>query len=109
MLSLAQSGVFPNGSRHMLDAQDDSRKGFRKPMDDRPQECRQSGHRTSNSYLAAGWVGQELDVLHALPQLIEHCARTRQQGVSVRGELNAARPAVEKSRAQRMLEIGNHL
>ena len=68
-----------------------------------------SGYRTSNPHFTHWPGGQVLDVLDALLQLIEDRARACEQRISVHGRLDAARAAVEKSRAQLVFEIGNHL
>src|SRR5262249_3048865 len=73
--SLEQAGI--SASRHIRDAQDDSGKSFRKSVDDGAHERGRSVHRASNPYFATGRIGQELDVLDALPQLIEDRPRAR--------------------------------
>jgi hypothetical protein len=106
--ALAQAELL-TGSRDILDTQGAPRMGFREPTDDRTQERDRSGQRTSDPHLATGRVGQELDILDSLPQLIEYRPRARQQRVPVHGGLDTARAAVEKLRAQGVFEIGNHL
>ena len=55
---------------------------------------------TPHSSFVAGWIGQELDLPHALAQVVEHRAGPFEQGAECRFDL--LRGAIKKSDAERV-------
>src|SRR4051794_32927428 len=65
------------------------------------------GH--SHAQLADGWVGEKLDFLHRLVQLIEHSVAAAYERRSITRYLDATRTALKQSDAEQVLHVGNSL
>src|SRR5262249_2028389 len=60
----------------------------------------------SDAKLAGGGIGEKLDILDALAELVEHGDAAPDDGVAVLRRLDAPRAALEQAHAERMLEVG---
>ena len=77
------------------------------PVDDGGDEaCRERGG-GSDPHFAGGRVGEEFDVLHALPQLIEGGMAAVEHGAPVLGEFDAARVSLKQSHAEGVLQVAD--
>ena len=82
---------------------------FRQPVDDGGNEMRGDGDRASDPQFSGGRIGQEIDVLHALLQLVEGDGGVIQQRARIDRGLDAARIAIEQPDAERGFYIGDGL
>ena len=82
---------------------------LRKPQDRLGQK--RVPHRlcACDTHLSYGRIRQELDVADALFQLIEHRDAALKEGITIERRLDALCASIDKSHAQRVLEIGYHL
>src|SRR5471032_2471145 len=78
-------------------------------MNDGWKDGGRKGLLTSDPNFTDCRIGQELDVLDALPQLIKRCIATSEQRTAVFRGFDASRAAVEQAHTERMLEFGYHL
>src|SRR5262245_30212661 len=62
----------------------------RKPVNDSRHEARGQRWCGSDPHFAHGRVGEELDILHTLPQLVEGCVTAVEHGAAKPRELDAA-------------------
>ena len=77
-------------------------------LHDLREDSSRNGYRTSNSYFAQRRIGQILDVLDALLQLVEHDESAFEQRVTVPSRLDALRASVKKSHSELVLKIGDN-
>src|SRR5215470_1708735 len=61
----------------------------------------------ADAHLARIGVAEELDVPHALLELVEHRNAALEERAAINRRLNAVRAAIEKLHAERVLEIGD--
>ena len=108
MRSFAKSVEPQRRRRHDVRVHHDARILFGKSRDHLRKEGGQQ-LRISNDKLTRGGIGQEFDVPDSLPQLVECHPAAREQRAGIHRRLDAARAAIEKPRAQSMLQIGDHL
>src|SRR5262245_13935372 len=75
-----------------------------KPIDDGRYEARGQRGCGSDPYCARGRIGEEFDVLHALPQLIEGRVTAVEHGAAELRELDAARVPLEQTYTKGVLQ-----
>ena len=78
-------------------------------IDHRGDETRRQKMMAANSHIAGCGIGEELDVLHARPQFVEHHGATVEQCRPVDRRLGAVAVALEQAYADRLLEVGDRL
>ncbi len=61
----------------------------------------------SNTRFPRRRVGEKLDVLHALAQLVENSYSAIEQRATILGRLDTLALAVEQAHAERVLQVGN--
>src|SRR5258708_2207309 len=81
----------------------------REAFDDRRKKSGGDTFRTANTELARGRIGQELQFLHPLLELIEDRRAAPHQRVAVGSRLNAIAASVEQPNAERVLHVGYRL
>jgi hypothetical protein len=62
-----------------------------------------------DSKLSGRWIGQELNLLHALPKVVEGGDAAVEQGTAVHRRLDSMRTAIEKTDADRMFQLPDRL
>jgi hypothetical protein len=85
----------------------DARVLPRQPMDHRKYDTLRQGWAAADSHLTCGGVGEKLDILQSLINLIEGGDAAFEQSAAVLRRLNAPRAAVEQSNAERMFSVGD--
>src|SRR5262245_37078736 len=86
---------------------DDARIAPREPIDDCRYETGRTGQCVPNPHLPSRRVGEKLDVLHALTQLIEYSDSTIEQSTTVLSRLDTLALAIEQAHADGMLQLGD--
>ena len=81
----------------------------RETIDHRGHKPRSHCLRTANAQLAGVRFGQEVELLDALTQLIEHGDAALQQCMAIDGGLNAVRTAIDQAQPHGVLDVGNRL
>ena len=94
--ALGEIGVDMNG---------DSRIFSVEPVEHRREHAHHDGVVRADPDFADRRIGQELDVLHRLAQVIEHGHSAIEQGATVLRRLDALAAAIEQSRADRVFEV----
>src|SRR5262245_36884827 len=61
----------------------------------------------SDPNFPSGWIGERLNVLHRLAQIIEYGCSTVQQGATELGRLYAERVAIEQTDTDGTLQFGD--
>src|SRR5262245_65163660 len=85
----------------------DARIAPGEPVDDAGNETRREKGAASNPHFSSRRVGEKLDVLHALVQVVEYGRSTIEQRSTVLGWLDALRVAVEQLHAKSMFQFCN--
>ncbi len=93
--------------RPRQNVEDDARKPAREPLDDCRHKTDSRGKAACYSDFARRRIGEEFDVLHGLPQLIEDGNSAIKQRASIDGEFDAAWRPIEEAHVQGVLQIGN--
>ena len=93
---------------HFVEVQDHAWIFFGEPFNDVRDDRECDRQRACNPDFARCRISQEFDVPDALLQFVEHCNAAFEQRVAIHGRLDALRGSIEKSHAERMLEIGDH-
>ncbi len=93
---------------------DDDMKGHprilsRQPMNDRRIDCGYGVLAPSHAYLAYCRIGERRDVLHALPQFVEHGDASLDERAAIGCRLYALPAPVEQAHAEGVLQIGDRL
>src|SRR5262249_7349115 len=83
----------------------DARMAPGKPFDDAGNETRSERGSASNPHLSSRRVGEKLDVLHALAQVIEYGRSAIEQRATVLRRLDPLAVAVEQAHAEGMLQF----
>src|SRR5256885_8250836 len=83
----------------------DARIAPGEPVDDARNEARGEKGAASDPHFASRRVGEKLDVLHALVQVIEYGCSAIEQGAAELGWLDSLRDAVEQAHAQGMFQV----
>src|SRR5258706_485802 len=91
------------------DAKHDAGKAPGQPIDNRGHEARGQNVVASDPHVAGLGVGQEFDVLHALPQLVEDSDAALEQRSAVARRLSAVAVAPAPAHPQPRLEVGGRL
>jgi hypothetical protein len=78
-------------------------------VDDRCDKTVGGGLGAADRQFADRRVLEELQLLHALLEFVEHGGPTPQQGITVERGLDALRVAIEQPQAEGVLEIGDRL
>ena len=73
------------------------------------QEAGDDRLRSADAQLADVRIGQKLDLLDALPDLIEHRCGAFDQRAAVQRRLNALRGAVEQANTERVFDLRHRL
>ena len=103
--ALAQAAVLlctRHDRRHM---NGDSRIFPVEPLEHRRQQAYDHGIVRADPDLADRRIGQELDVLHRLAQVIEHGHAAVEQSATVLRRFGALTAAIEQPHADRVLEV----
>jgi hypothetical protein len=85
----------------------DARIAPREPIDDRKAKARCQQGIASDSNFPSRRVGEKLDVLQALSQIIKYGYSTIEQRAPVLGWFHALTVAIEQAHAKRMLQFRN--
>src|SRR5262245_45852178 len=89
------------------DLKDDARIGARKPIDDGGDKAFSARQCVPDLHLPGRRVGEKLDVLHTLAQVIERGHSAIEQRTTVLGRFDSSAMAFEQAYAERLLELRN--
>ena len=88
-----------------LEMKHDARIAPGEPVDDAGNETRGEKGAASDPHFTSCRVGEKLDVLHALVQVIEYGCSAIEQRAAVLGWLDALRVAIEQLHAKGMFQF----
>src|SRR5437867_1989176 len=94
---------------HVIDIEACPWKPLHEQFCDRRQNGRRNRFRAANPNLTGGVLGQELNLLNPLLELIKSRAAALEQDVAVDRRHNAARAAIQQAYAQGGFQVRNHL
>ena len=80
-----------------------------KSLDDRRKQSSGDRFIASDSHLSRGGVGEKLDILHALPHLVENRRRTVEKGRAIDGRFDSLRSAIQETDPRRAFEFAKGL
>jgi len=75
------------------------------PVDDGANEAHRSGDGSSNSHFPGRWIGEEFNVLDALPELIESRDPSIDDRAAIWSCLDAPRAPIKKTHAKSVLQV----
>jgi hypothetical protein len=81
----------------------------REPNNDRSEHSCCDRITASDPQFTGGWIGQELKLGHACPEIVEYGNAAFEQGATVKRGLDPPLVAVEKARAEREFQVGDRL
>src|ERR1051325_9305513 len=85
----------------------DARMASREAIDDRGNEARGKRRDGANANFSTYGIGEKLDLVYCLAQIVEHRRPALEQGATVGGRLDTPRGAVEQGHSKRRLQVGN--
>ena len=91
------------------DMKHDAWKAAGKPVDNRRHEGRGQNVVASDPHVASLGVGEEFNVLHALPQLVEDGDASLEQRSAIGRRLGAMAVAFKQAHAEHMFKVGDRL
>src|SRR5260370_40898635 len=87
------------------DMKDDARILLQEAIEDGRGQSRRHRFGASDAQFPGRGVGQELDVLYALPQLIEDRTAAGEERAAIHGRLDALWASIEEAHPERVLQI----
>jgi hypothetical protein len=105
--ALAQLAKLLLGRLGVDDAYNNSGMSTRKLIHDRRHEPGCHRFRASNSHLSDARIGQEIDLLDALPEFVERDVAVLEQSMCVDRGLDASGAAVKQTYPKHILQAGN--
>src|SRR6516165_9347369 len=95
--SLAQLVEVSRGRRcRLVDVTHDPRMPIAQAFDNGRKRSRHEYFAASDPNLSSGRIGEEFDLLHALPQVVEHRIAAPRQRPAIHGRLDALRVSIKE-------------